>query len=360
MNLPEELIKGFSDLVSSAKKDRSDKNVYGVVTRKTDSAMFVQFDGSDIETPVDYTTDAKVGDRVLVMIKNHKATITGNVSAPVNARAGDRFMRFTEEGLRIGVLDDDGDPTGYSLLLSGDTYYVKDASGNTLASFAASQIQLLYGNGTIKVDNQTLYLLGRVAAGLRAEKPSVTPWKAEVAVKCNPDAAGWEDDDNPAAGIQVLYDGVPRASIIVNKDGCFANGVPIGKVYEQQYVLTNGTELDSVLPTHAVTLTLDAPPTGYRWEGFSGVLIDLGRKAETSPGSGVWTTVWNNNYYHDDNKYIAINHMTVYPSTRRAYVSFSAQDMFFYIGYRYVKLTLLCFALPFSSVASGEIKYISF
>lgn len=357
MNLPEDLIKGFSNLLSQETKDRSDKNVYGVVTRKTDDAMFVRLDGSDLETPVDYTTDAKAGDRVLVMIKNHKATITGNVSAPVNARAGDRFMRFTEEGLRIGILDDDGDPTGYSLLLSGDTYYIKDQSGNTLASFSAAEFNLLYGNGTIKVDNQTLYLLGRVAAGLRAEKPSATRWKAEVAVKCNPDAADWEGDDNPAAGIQVLYDGVPRASLIVNKNGPFANGVPIGKVYEQQYVLTNSTVLTAG-STVAIILTLDAPPTGYRWEGFSGILIDLGRYVESSPGVG--QTVWNNNNYHDDNKYIVINHMTLYPNTRRVYVSVSADQMFGILGYAYVKLTLLCFALPFSSVASGEIKYIEF
>ena len=360
MNLSEKLLKDFGTLLKDASdkgQTKPDITVYGTITRKTDNQYFVTLDGSDVETPVEVTTQAEVGDRVMVMIKNHKAVVTGNISAPVNARATDRYLKFTNAGLQIGTLDSSGNPTGMYLLLSGDTYYVKDASGNTLASFAASQIQLLYGNGTIKVDNQTLYLLGRVAAGLRAEKPSVTPWKAEVAVKCNPDASDWEDDDNPAAGIQVLYDGVPRASMIVNKDGCFANGVPIGKIYEQQYVLTNGQVIIAE-STYAIILTLDEPPTGYRWEGFSGVLIDLGKYVEDSPGVG--HAVWNNNHYHDDNKYITINYMTLYPNTRKVYVSITPQQMIGWKDYKYVKLTLVCFALPFNNVGYGGTKYIEF
>ena len=43
---------------------------------------YVQLDGSDILTPVDSTIVAEQNDRVKVLIKDHAATVIGNITSP--------------------------------------------------------------------------------------------------------------------------------------------------------------------------------------------------------------------------------------------------------------------------------------
>ena len=53
-----------------------------------DVIEYVQPDGSDVLTPVESTVEAKTGERVQVLIKDHFATVTGNISSPA-ARSKD-------------------------------------------------------------------------------------------------------------------------------------------------------------------------------------------------------------------------------------------------------------------------------
>lgn len=66
-------------------KDDSQKQtetiVYGTI-KISDGKQYVQIDGSTLYTPITTTTTAKDGDRVTVMIKDHSAIVTGNMSAP--------------------------------------------------------------------------------------------------------------------------------------------------------------------------------------------------------------------------------------------------------------------------------------
>lgn len=88
MALSSELISQF---VKATKDDRSKDNnestVYGTV-KEYNGKKYVQLDGSDLLTPISSTTDTKADERVTVMIKNHTATITGNISSPA-ARTDD-------------------------------------------------------------------------------------------------------------------------------------------------------------------------------------------------------------------------------------------------------------------------------
>ena len=61
--------------------------VYGKVVKYNDS-YYVKIDGSEILTPVTSTIAISDGERVSVMIKNHAAIVTGNISAPA-ARTDD-------------------------------------------------------------------------------------------------------------------------------------------------------------------------------------------------------------------------------------------------------------------------------
>ncbi len=46
------------------------------------SKKYVKIDGADLMTPVSSTVAVENGDRVIVTIKSHSATVTGNTSSP--------------------------------------------------------------------------------------------------------------------------------------------------------------------------------------------------------------------------------------------------------------------------------------
>ena len=80
MNLPYELISQFAKL-TKPETTKKETTVYGTVVSYSGS-NYVKLDGSDLLTPASTTVDAKVGDRVTVLLKNHTATVTGNLTAP--------------------------------------------------------------------------------------------------------------------------------------------------------------------------------------------------------------------------------------------------------------------------------------
>lgn len=87
MNLPSNLISDFVKITNDTKKTKTETIVYGTAV-ESDGVMYVRIDGSDLLTPAVATADTKNNERVTVMIKNHTAVITGNISSPA-ARKGD-------------------------------------------------------------------------------------------------------------------------------------------------------------------------------------------------------------------------------------------------------------------------------
>lgn len=81
MPLSQDLIQQFAKLSNEKPKQKTEKTVKG--TYKTiNGEEFVQIDGSDIWTPVTSTVEAETGERVTVLIKDHSATVTGNITSP--------------------------------------------------------------------------------------------------------------------------------------------------------------------------------------------------------------------------------------------------------------------------------------
>ena len=87
MNLSNELISQFVKATRDNKKTSTESTVNGTVV-EYGGKTYVKLDGSDLLTPVRTTTDVKPDERVTVMIKDHTATITGNMSSPA-ARTDD-------------------------------------------------------------------------------------------------------------------------------------------------------------------------------------------------------------------------------------------------------------------------------
>lgn len=97
MGLSYELLSQFAKLVTKNDNANVESTVYGTIVVDSEGNKYVKLDGSDQLTPLsdnerpvaDSTTaNANEGERVSVLIKNHTATVTGNVSSPA-ARSGD-------------------------------------------------------------------------------------------------------------------------------------------------------------------------------------------------------------------------------------------------------------------------------
>ena len=89
MSLTSDLITQFVKVTNDKKETVNESTVYGTIVEVGDS-KYVRLDGAPdgLLTPISKTANAKDGERVTVMIKNHTATVTGNLSSPA-ARIGD-------------------------------------------------------------------------------------------------------------------------------------------------------------------------------------------------------------------------------------------------------------------------------
>lgn len=81
MALSQDLISQFAKLTVEQKDTNKTEIVKGTY-KKVGDVEYVQIDGSEIWTPVNSTVNATNGDKVKVEIKNHSATITGNITNP--------------------------------------------------------------------------------------------------------------------------------------------------------------------------------------------------------------------------------------------------------------------------------------
>lgn len=116
MALSQDLISQFVKLTEKQEQPK-DTTVNG--TYKTiNGEEFVQIDGSEIWTPVTSTVEAETGERVKVLIKNHTATVTGNISSP-SARTKsvqDLKDEVDEQGNTIKQLDNSIEQQGNSII----------------------------------------------------------------------------------------------------------------------------------------------------------------------------------------------------------------------------------------------------
>lgn len=86
MSLPSGLISDFVKVTKDEKKTKSETTVYGTTVEYNES-IYVRLDGSSLLTPIVSTVNAKPGDRVMVLLKNHTATVTGNITSPAAGTA---------------------------------------------------------------------------------------------------------------------------------------------------------------------------------------------------------------------------------------------------------------------------------
>lgn len=99
MALSNELVSQFAKIATDKEETKKEEIVYGTTVSYNDT-VYVKLDGSDRLTPITSTTVVKPDERVTVMIKDHSAIVTGNLSSP-SARNSD----VEELGTQISEFD---------------------------------------------------------------------------------------------------------------------------------------------------------------------------------------------------------------------------------------------------------------
>lgn len=134
MSLSSDLISQFARITNdNSKRDKGTVITYGTTILRGDS-MYVKIDGSDVLTPVSSTVNVRDNERVTVMIKNHTATITGNITSPAanskdSSDAGKTATNYMERTDDRGLII--GDRTGD--VLRGNIQLKAESGGASIA-----------------------------------------------------------------------------------------------------------------------------------------------------------------------------------------------------------------------------------
>ena len=109
MALSNDIISQFAKLTNSNKETKTERTLYGTIVI-SDGKKYVRLDGSNIDTPISSTANVKQNDRVMVMIKNHAAIVTGNITSPsadqqsvddLNDKTDDMNNQITKFGIIV-------------------------------------------------------------------------------------------------------------------------------------------------------------------------------------------------------------------------------------------------------------------
>ena len=117
MSLSKNLINQFVKVVNYEKKESKESTVNGTY-KVIDGVKYVQIDGSDIWTPVNSMVQADDGDRVKVSIKDHNATITGNITNPSAGSSSVQDLKDTvdDHGNTIKQINNSIEQQGNSII----------------------------------------------------------------------------------------------------------------------------------------------------------------------------------------------------------------------------------------------------
>ena len=136
MGLSNDLISLFVKATKDDTKTNNETTVYGTTVER-DGNIYVMIDGASALTPVTTTTNVKPNERVTVMIKNHTATITGNISSPAARTEEVQEVNNAVANLRVSNIIIDEAMTAANAridTLEADNVNIKSSLSTTSAS----------------------------------------------------------------------------------------------------------------------------------------------------------------------------------------------------------------------------------
>ena len=245
MSISNDLVKQFVQITKDNSPVKTESTVYGTAV-EYEGQMYVQIDGSDLITPVETTTELKSGERVTVMIKDHNATVTGNLTNPA---AGKNTVANIQ-----GNLNDIGTQITEFEVVIADKVSTKDFEANN-----AAINNLLVG----KADINDLNAVSASVRNLEAENANIQTLIADKANITDLTAANAKIDDlyaskaditelNAAtADINDLNANLGKISTLIGGDANIDN--------VQSIILTaDNTTIDNALIKNAMIDTISA------------------------------------------------------------------------------------------------------
>lgn len=309
MGLSNELISQFAKITNDKKTSRIDEvTLYGEVIEYEDS-ICVKFDGSEEITPVTTVVEkdedgnvinykygaasVKTGDRVSVNLKNHSATITGNLTDPPPGRAE-------------VIVDED------SILARVDKVNVRiDSLGVAVNGLTTFQNGLSDGTTTInggciktgKIDAQYLNLTGAITFGdLASDAVGKIDDAQNAANAAQGTANAAQDTANTASNLANKVNGVV-------KDWGYTYG---GTTYIDGSKIMTGTVTASILQGGEIQLLDVEELTAATFE-LSGASSYEGRKLVIRSGAIEFAARYGNVYIggSDNSSYVQLGDETV-------------------------------------------------
>lgn len=165
MELHDSVLKEFADAVNnnSLVQASDSQHLYATVSRNIEGAgdlVYVRLNGSEIDTPARSLVKVGVGDVVMCTMRGHTLTIIGNVSYPALTRIENVYMTLTAEGLLIGMLDANNQPSGSYIIIgpSGSSIYNGDgvlvaSYGGTVQVGKSSQSHVVITDAGVEIQN---------------------------------------------------------------------------------------------------------------------------------------------------------------------------------------------------------------
>ena len=202
MPLSSELVSQFAKLASNKPKEEKESTVYGTTVIQNGN-KYVKLDGSELLTPASFTTNIADGERVTVLIKNHMAVVTGNITSPAA-----RTSEVEEVGNEVKALN--------AAKANIEDLEATNASIANLDATKANVTDLTAVNASIanldaaKANIEDLTAVNASIEKLNADKANVTDLTAVNASieKLNADKANIEDLKTTYANIDFANVGV--------------------------------------------------------------------------------------------------------------------------------------------------------
>ena len=265
MALSDDLISQFVKVTKDKTKDKGETIVYGTVQKSVapNGLNYVKIDGSDLLTPISSTTVISANDRVTVMLKNHSAVVTGNLTSPA-ARSSDTIdiSSFNIMNARIDTLE----TTKLSAADIDGKYANIDFSNISKATMAAFYMNSgLIQNAIVGDSTITGKLVGVTIGGDLIENSTIKAGKLVINgadglySKLNTDGMTTEDEQtnqNSLDGSIVKAKSIAATKISITD--LFAFGATIGGFIITDSALYSGAKSDANNITRGIYLGKDA------------------------------------------------------------------------------------------------------
>ena len=255
MNLSSDLISELVKVTSNKETKSKESTAYGTVVKYGDE-LYVKLDGSDLLTPMTSTSDVKDGDRVTIMIKNHEATITGNITSPSASKdvVEEINNKVVSQGNDITLIGNNITSINNTIIQQGNTINQQNNTiteiGNTIDSQNNKITEI--GNTVDSQNNEITEINNKITS----QNNKITEIDNEVTSQSNQITSignTVEAQDNSIKAINTNLESVNSSVGIYNSSFQVTDGVVTGiKGVDTEWIKTKDLETD-----HATIGSLD-------------------------------------------------------------------------------------------------------